>query len=254
MGMSQRIDKGALLRMSPAQLIAFVARTTLAEISSWSTQDLIDIGWLNNPTVDRLYDLGNTGVYAARQGSTTPIERYQQAYLDSIAARLDITTAGGIGKTMADRVTEARMLNASAYALQAMPDTVNVVSTEAAALLAQRRLGITLLTSDGAGAVAATELVPALAGMKGHLEILGIIGTDTDAASTWSFTTTTGPTRMTGCLSTDFALNITASVVNTQLAQVRLRATVANEACRVAVTGYAASKTLYIYYRYWHEA
>jgi len=64
--MSQRIAKGALLRMDAAELIDFVSRTTLAEISSWSAQDLEDIGWTNNPLVNILYSLTSAGVWIAR--------------------------------------------------------------------------------------------------------------------------------------------------------------------------------------------
>ena len=65
MGMSQRIAKGALLRMDAAELIAFVNVVTLAEISSWSAQDLVDIGWMDSissrTSLFGLYELTSAG-------------------------------------------------------------------------------------------------------------------------------------------------------------------------------------------------
>ena len=60
------IPTGHLNRMSPDQIIAFVAINTLAVISTWSTDELIRIGWLGNPIVDILYSLTSAGVWIAR--------------------------------------------------------------------------------------------------------------------------------------------------------------------------------------------
>ena len=70
MGMSQRIAKGALLRMDAAELIDFVARTGLTEISSWSAQDLVDIGWMESVS-SKVSLFGLYGITSA--GLWTPI-------------------------------------------------------------------------------------------------------------------------------------------------------------------------------------
>jgi hypothetical protein len=72
--------------------------------------ELKRIGWLDNPVINRLYDLGNTGVWIARQDSITPIERGIRYYLGLVSNQLDTTVAGdGIAKVLGDRITEARM-------------------------------------------------------------------------------------------------------------------------------------------------
>jgi len=74
-GMSQRINDGALLRYSAAELIAFVTRTTLAEISTWSADELQRIGWTGNALVDILYSMTYpAGVWISRVDTSGRVE------------------------------------------------------------------------------------------------------------------------------------------------------------------------------------
>ena len=116
---SRDMSDGYVLRLTPAQLATWAQTTvTLAVISTWTLPELVRIGWylgtiekpIKNPFVDDLYQLGFTGIWAARQASTTPIEKYTQAYLSLLDSNLTTTgSATGIAKVLSDRITEARM-------------------------------------------------------------------------------------------------------------------------------------------------
>ena len=84
MGMSQRISNGALRRYSAAELIAFVTRTTLAEISTWSSYELQRIGWTDNPIVDILYSMTSAGVWEAKTDPSLNLSFVRWDYQNNI--------------------------------------------------------------------------------------------------------------------------------------------------------------------------
>jgi hypothetical protein len=57
---------GYLYELTPAELIAWVAKVTLATISNMTTAELVRIGWYNNPVVDILYSMTSAGVWVAK--------------------------------------------------------------------------------------------------------------------------------------------------------------------------------------------
>jgi len=64
------LKDGYLYDLTPAELIAWVAQVTLATISTYTTRELIRIGWYNNPVVDKLYKLGSAGTWVVGVSTT----------------------------------------------------------------------------------------------------------------------------------------------------------------------------------------
>ncbi len=81
---------------SPADIIEQVGKTTLAVISQWTDGELDRVGWNDNRIVNRLYDLGDTGVWAARQTGLTPIDAAVVAVMDNVLLAVGAVEAVGI--------------------------------------------------------------------------------------------------------------------------------------------------------------
>lgn len=220
----EHLEKGALLRKTPAELIAWVNAATLAEISLYRTYELEEIGWYSNPTVDRLYKLGSTGIWVPKETLAT----------------------GAIP-------TENTMPLLSLMPMH--PASVGAIDMSqpsyAPSLYLHRRIGVLDVTSDGAGAFADQELVPALAGYKGRIEIIGILPASTDAATALTFEDGDA-TGLSGGLP-NIAMNFTASTLNTQLKGLILYSMTANKNLRVDGSGYAAAAHLIFIYYYFYE-
>ena len=86
---------------SPASIISIVGTLTLATISTWTDRELDRVGWNDNHIIDRLYDLGNTGIWAARQTGLTPIDAAVVAVMGDV-----VTAVAAVEGTCADTVTE----------------------------------------------------------------------------------------------------------------------------------------------------
>lgn len=211
----------------PAQIISEVGTITLATISLWSVEELKRIGWLDNSIIDLLYKLGSTGVWTAREQSadgTGPTE-LQIAFRNATFAKTNST------------------YNLFDFGAQ----------TALPAYYAQRRCAVIPITVGGGGATADTVIVPALAGYKSCCRILGIISSITEAATVLDFEDEDN-TDLEGNLSGGFAMNFTASTMNSQLTNVLLRGTVAAKSAEVDVTSFGAGGTILIYLEYWYEA
>ncbi|MEA3560055.1 MAG: hypothetical protein U9R75_12450 [Candidatus Thermoplasmatota archaeon] len=78
------VEYGYLMGKSPADIIAFVAQRTLAEISTMSADALEHIGWFYrpdpngpyyvNPVVNILYSLTSAGIWIARTDASGKVE------------------------------------------------------------------------------------------------------------------------------------------------------------------------------------
>jgi len=96
-----------------------------------STLELKRIGWLGNPAVDRLYALGNTGVWVELEVSTTPVARLNLTNTGYTAARLlsgansvadlldDVNTA--LGVTNGYLATLAACVDGTAFRVDQIP-------------------------------------------------------------------------------------------------------------------------------------
>lgn len=78
---------------NPADIVAKVAEITLAEISTWTNDELIRVGWADNYIIERLYDLGNTGIWIARTAGTNGIEREIAAEIAGVTEAVALSTA-----------------------------------------------------------------------------------------------------------------------------------------------------------------
>lgn len=137
------------------------------------------------------------------------------------------------------------------------------LGSDAAALRGTHAIAVVPLTSDGAGAIAATDIVPALAGYTAHARVKTIWAPSgaTDASSTWTFSIAAGTILGAG----PFDMNLTqlrshwidAGVAGVSGQGVALRGTIAaddNKAMQVAVNGLvAAVKTYMLELEYWYE-
>ena len=124
----------------------------------------------------------------------------------------------------------------------------------------QRRIFSVDLTSDGAGAIAATTIVPALAGYTGHAQVIGIWANATDAASTWTFACTggtlLGPATHVIATTASSVTQLGATAAGQTGCPIFIRGTLAaddNKAITVSAAGYAATNTATIFGYYWYE-
>jgi len=143
------LEDGYFLRRSPAQIIADVSTITLAEISRWSREELLRVGWLNNPIVDILYSLTSAGVWIPNTDSSG---------YKLVSDSLTLDTVAKAGYQIANRT-----IGTGYYA------------TSTPALYAKKRIIRAMFTSAADGTIASDpELVPALAGYYGIGHILSI--------------------------------------------------------------------------------
>jgi len=136
--------------VSPADIISRIGTVTLANISLLGTEELLRIGWLNNPVIDILYSMTSAGVWVAKTDSsgvvTTKLNGAQQNYLASIAKY--------------------------GYQGVAAPDM-------GSSLNQAHRLGSVSFVSNAGGTIDTDpELVPALAGYYGVCRFIAIVCDD----------------------------------------------------------------------------
>lgn len=167
------------------------------------------------------------------------------------------------------RVTETSAASSNAYLLATaygvnQPTFGDPGATGAAQLRSHHKWAFVALTEAG-GSIAATEIVPALAGYTSHAEIYGIwcpAGT-TDAANTWTFAisggTLLGPAVWTMNITASLFHWFTAGAANIDGVPFPLRGTAAaaaddNKAMTVSAAGLAVvGTTYYILLKYWYE-
>ena len=131
---------------SPADIVSKVGEITLAVISEWSDEELRRIGWLDNLIIDRLFSMTSAGVWNYRVSSSGE-------YSIVIDGRVSDIMSG-----VATQEVASRQLNNEGYT------TVNSMSAIAGILL--KRAHATGTVAGGSGAIAATDLVAAVASKK----------------------------------------------------------------------------------------
>ena len=227
------LPDGYLLSLTPAGLIAWLKSLTstateaagLTAISSmFSTQELIRIGWYDNPTRELLYLLGNTGLWAARPQDTT-------------------------GRTP---VVESNSASQSEYQASLLRGSVTVVKTISSSSSFVRKYYAVPFALAG-GAQANLSLLPAVASYFGVIRIIGIISDTTIAAFGVTFECPAG----TAALPSVFTLALTEDVLNTSLQGVVITGAGTdpandNDAIVVDLTG-GGAETGFILFEGWYE-
>jgi len=138
----EHLENGALLRKPPAELVAWVSRVTLAEISKYPTYELERIGWLHNPVVDILYSMTNAGVWISRTGAG-----------GMVATRYEVDRYG---------------VDLAIRAINQRPTINGTLSTSSTPTgLMVRKIAIIPFDLGAGGAEADVTLIPALAGYYG---------------------------------------------------------------------------------------
>lgn len=218
---------GYFLEKSPAEIIAKVNTVTLANISLLSAEELLRIGWLGNPIIDKLYKIGSTGLWVAREqnaAGTSPLEAFLPILNTSVGQTLAVGDYDpfNIGQTAAQR-------------------------------LRRRVIAVPVAVVAG-GAITDQELLPAVASYKYRVKVLGIACSITDAAVTILFEDST-PTTYVGCPASGFSLGFTADVLNSSLAGIVIYDATANKNLQVDISGAGAGAANFIFYlEYWLEA
>jgi hypothetical protein len=207
--------------------IAKVAEITLAVISTWTEEELERVGWTNNPIIDILYSMTSTGVWIAN------------------------TDTNGNKKVYDSGNNSTHVLNGDRL-IPILPPTFGVnLDSNAQLDNAQRRIGIEVITLVG-GALANTELVPALAGYYGVLKIKSIISDSAIAPLTCTFQDE-DDNALTGLMGGVAEVTLTANTVNTQLEDCILYKGTDNKALEVDLSGGGGVEVVTIQYEYWYE-
>ena len=168
------------------------------------------------------------------------------------------------------RILQALQMNSSGYlavadsaiatqaSLQTISQRCNVaptvsggISDSTASFNARRRIGVKEITLDGSGEASNQELVAALSGYYGVIEMLGIWSDTADANTSFTFQDSDDAALTGGPAA--FIVNIAASTVNTQLEGVVMHGANDNKALEVDITAGAASKVVVLLFRYWYE-
>jgi len=152
------IPDNHLVRMSPADIIAFEATNTLAVISTWSTEELIRIGWIGNPIVDILYSMTSAGVWIARTNASG-----QETEANSSSINTQTQNA----------VNFIRAFSPTAHV-----STITPTSSTIAAYIHRRYVVVPIVLVGGA--LADNVVIPALAGYYGVFRPLALIANTTD--------------------------------------------------------------------------
>jgi hypothetical protein len=143
--------------LNPADIISKVSTITLAEISRLGTDELIRIGWLNNPVIDILYSMTSAGVWVAKTDSS---------------GQQKVVEASSSANKYNNQYTQSRPLvgvSPANYTQQAN---------------AQPRYALIEFTSNAGGTLDAdVDIVPALSGHYGVFKILAYWSEDSGAVT-----------------------------------------------------------------------
>lgn len=131
MGQLSKYGDDEFLYLSPTEIVARVAASdpTLAQVSAMAVTEQIRIGWLGNPAVEKLYDLGNTGVWAARAAGVNSPEREGNYNTGLVAARL-LSGANSVAVLLDNTITALGVANGHLAALAACIDTNRLKTIE----------------------------------------------------------------------------------------------------------------------------
>lgn len=197
-------------------------------------------------------------VYAFTPNSCPPGYEYYTDTNGVIAVKCLHDTSGATTVTEASAATIMSYTQAAARAVVNQSPSINTqdAGLEGGATQLQRnhRIGVKVITLDGAGAASDQELVPQLASYYGVLQIDNVITNFTDAATLLNFQDEDN-TELLGQITGGFSLNVTTNTMNTQISGTILtQATYTDQkALEVDISGGGAAGKVIIYYTYWYE-
>ena len=205
---------------------------------------------------------------AIKSQLVTELQLTPRQWLEILGTNVDSTGNPQNLLSTAGAVTEASAAGISAYtqntmshvAYNASDPIFGEITAGTAVQKHQKRIANVLLTSDGAGAVAATAVVPALAGYTCHARLIGVWADSTDAATTFTFAiaagTILGPAVHVVATTANSVTQFGAAAAGQTGCPVYVRGTIAaddNKALTCAVAGYAATANLWVMLEYWYE-